>query len=173
MEPKEDTKNGPEQKQPDALQQEPPRKCKICGGPNHHGCGCEAKQLRKAEEAGLTENEAKALLEPEPQPASEARRRRTVGMVENEISKLSEQQKSDDDILKNVFSPEAIKESDKVNKQMAKDIRTMADGFEGLCTCMYDTNNYLKIIAGDLITIRKILTKEDEAKNADPDKNKN
>lgn len=26
-----------------AMQQESPRKCRICGGPNHHGCGCEAK----------------------------------------------------------------------------------------------------------------------------------
>ena len=45
---------------------------------------------------------------------------------------------------------------------MAKDIKIMADGFEGLCACMYDTNNYLKVIAGDLITIRKVQLKEDK-----------
>lgn len=81
------------------------------------------------------------------------------------------QTKSEDDILEAVFSPEAIKESDKVNRQMAKDIETMAGGFEGLCALMYDTNNFLKVITGDLITIRKILTKEDEVKNAAENKN--
>jgi len=55
MDQNEDTKSGPVQKQPGAeldvpdvlqLHQESPRKCKICGGPNHQGCGCEAKQRR-------------------------------------------------------------------------------------------------------------------------------
>lgn len=116
--------------------------CKVCGGPNHCGCGCEAKQLRDAKEAGLTGDEAKALQEPEEQPASE------------------------DKILEKVFSAEAIQESDKVNRKMAQDIERVADGFETLCACMYDTNNYLKLITGDLITIRKLLSKEDEVKNA-------
>ncbi len=51
----------------------------------------------------------------------------------------------------------------------AKDLKTMAEGFETMCVCLYDANNFLKIIAGDLITIRKFLTKEDEVKNADAD----
>jgi hypothetical protein len=54
---------------------------------------------------------------------------------------------------------------------MAKNIETMADGFQGLCALMYDTNNYLKVITGDLITIRKHLSKEDEVKNAAENKN--
>lgn len=129
------------------VQREPSRKCKICGSPNHYGCGCEAKQLREAKEAGLTENEAKALQEPELQPAS----------------------KMDDD-LEDALSPQALIESLEASRGMANNIKTMADGFEGLCACFYDTNNLLKIMAGDLITIRKLLTKEDEVKNADPDK---
>ena len=92
-------------------------------------------------------------------------------MVENKDLKPAEQPESEDDILEAVFSPEAIKESDKVNKQMAKDIKTMADGFEGLCALKYDTNNYLKVITGDLITIRKLLSKEDEVKDAAENKN--
>ena len=54
MDPNENTKSGPEQNQPDAepnaMQQESPRTCKICGGPNHHGCGCEARAAKAADE---------------------------------------------------------------------------------------------------------------------------
>lgn len=32
----------------DVMQKESPRKCKICGGPNHQGCGCEARQKKAA-----------------------------------------------------------------------------------------------------------------------------
>lgn len=152
MDPHENTKSGPGQNdspgpqvsanqadEPGDMKAESPRKCNICGGPNHYGCGCEARQKQAAVQ------------------------------VETENIKPAEQSESENDIIEDVFSPEAIKESDKVNRQMAKDINTMADGFEGLCACMYDTNNYLKLIAGDLITIRKLLSKEDEVKNADPD----
>lgn len=62
-------------------------------------------------------------------------------------------------------SPDEIKKLLEAQFDFAKDIKTMADGFEGLCASFYDTNNYLKVIAGDLITIRKILSKEDEVKN--------
>lgn len=86
--------------------------------------------------------------------------------METENIKPAEQPESEDEILEAAFSPDAIIESDKVNREMAKDIKTMADGFEGLCALMYDTNNYLKVIAGDLITIRKQLSKEDEVKDA-------
>ncbi|MBA7523271.1 hypothetical protein ES705_15394 [subsurface metagenome] len=110
------------------MKAESPRKCKICGSPNHHGCGCEAK--------AMTEIKFE-------QPVSEA-------PTESEM----------DDALDAVLTPEAIIESHKASIDMAKDIKTMADGFEGLCACMYDTNNYLKLIAGNLI--RKILPKEDD-----------
>lgn len=159
----ENTKNGPEQNQaqaepgpaaPDVMQRESPRQCKICGSPNHQGCGCEARQLREAKEAGLTENEAKALQEPE-QPASEA-----PEPVEEPVTSDA------DNELEKFLSAEAIIESQKASMQMAKDVKTMADGFEGLCALMYDTNNYLKIIAGDLIKIRKFHTREDEVNNA-------
>jgi len=128
------------------MQQESPRVCKICGGPNHYGCGCEARQKRAAvqvETEGIKSTE---------QPASEM-------PAEYKIYEA----------LESFLSPEVIIQSHKSNMRMAKDIQTMADGFEGLCACFYDTNNLLKIIAGDLITIRKSLTKEDEVKNADPD----
>ncbi len=131
----------PGQGSPEVMQQESPRKCKICGGPNHHGCGCEAKAAKEwpGEDAP-----------PDGQPASEAPAESKTFASKDE--------------LEDVLSEEAIIESHKSNIQMAKDIKTMADGFEGLCVCMYDTNNYLKLIAGDMITIRKFLTKEDDPK---------
>lgn len=58
--------------EPDKMQQESPRKCKICGGPNHYGCGCEARQRRTV---GMTEPTGPQPAEPtgpqpaEPQPA--------------------------------------------------------------------------------------------------------
>lgn len=167
MDQNENTKSGPEQEQAqspapqvsasqaeeqDRMKAESPRVCKICGGPNHQGCGCEARQKQAAVQVE-TEN----IKSPE-QPESE---------------KPTPAESETDDALEDVLSEEAIVESHKSNLQMAKDIKTMADGFDGLCACMYDTNNYLKVIAGDMITIRKFLTKEDEVKNADPAENKN
>jgi len=74
MDPHENTKSGPEQNQPDAgsdaMQRESPRTCKICGGPNHHGCGCEAKQRRTV---GMTEPTGPQPAEPTgPQPADKS-----------------------------------------------------------------------------------------------------
>ena len=50
------------------MQQESPRKCNICGGPNHHGCGCEARQRREDEEDSAMNHE-RGEPGPEPQPA--------------------------------------------------------------------------------------------------------
>jgi len=153
MDQNENTKSGPELEQPQSpgpqdsasqadepgnMKAESPRKCKICGSPNHHGCGCEAKAAKEwpgedAPPGGQSESETPAPSESETDKA-----------------------------LEDVLSPDAIVKSHKLNIQIAKDIKTMADGFEGLCACMYDTNNYLKVMAGDLITIRKMLSKEDD-----------
>ncbi len=43
--------------------QESPRTCKLCGGPNHLGCGCEAKQRRTV---GMTEPTGPQPAEPKP-----------------------------------------------------------------------------------------------------------
>lgn len=58
---------GPEPGRPEVMQQEPPRKCKICGGPNHYGCGCEARQRQAASKVS-TENLTK---EQKPEPTDE------------------------------------------------------------------------------------------------------
>ena len=129
---------------------EPLRVCKICGGPNHYGCGCEAKAAAAATAAGLSESEAAGLLESETPAESET-----------------------DEDLENILSAEGIIAEHEAFKKMAQDIRVMSEGQETVCVCLYDANNLLKIIAGDLITIRKFLTKEDEVKNADADKDKN
>lgn len=134
----ENTKSGPEQNQdqaePAAMQQESPRVCKICGGPNHYGCGCEAKAAKEGPGPDAV---------PDEQPESEAPAEPTFN-----VAKL--------------LGPEI---------NFTKDIRTMSDCFESLCDCFYDINNVLKVIAGDLITIRKLLSKEDEVKNASENKN--
>jgi len=123
--------------------------CKICGGPNHHGCGCEAKQ-RAAAVVGETEHIVITGLQHKPgEPASET-----------------------DDTLEDILSPAAIRAVHEAQMKSYKDIETMAAGNEGLCACMYDICNYLKLITGDLITIRKHLTKEDEVKDGPPE-NKN
>lgn len=131
---------------PGNMKAESSRKCNICGGPNHQGCGCEAKAAREwpgkdAPPDGQPESEA---------PADES-----------------------DDELESILTSEAIVESHKANLKMAQDIKKMADGFEGLCACFYDTNNYLKLIAGDLITIRKLLTKEINQRVLNAVKNQN
>ena len=127
--------------EPGRIQRESSRVCKVCGGPNHYGCGCEAKR------------QAKAMVE-----------------IEN-IHKDEQPASGTDDILEDILSPEGIIAEHEAFKKMAKDIKVMAEGFETMCVCLYDTNNLLKIIAGDLITIRKFLTKEDEVKDAGKNNN--
>lgn len=135
MDQQENTKSGPEQNQvqaePEEQQKpEPPRKCKICGGPNPSGCGCEAKARIDADMPTKEDEQPESEASPLP-PA--------------------EEQKVLDEV------------------HIAKDIKSrveiMSEGFETLCLSLYDTNNLLKIMAGDLITIRKHLTKEDEEKS--------
>ncbi len=143
--------------EPCSMKAESPRKCSICGGPNHHGCGCEAKAAAAAVVAGLSESEAAGLSESEAPPDGDRRR---VGMVETEAPAAEQPAAEVDDTLEDILSPEGIIEEHQAFKNMAKDIKTMADGFEGLGACFYDEINYLKLIAGDLITIRKILSQE-------------
>ncbi len=162
MDQNENTKSGPEQAQSPGLQDsasqaeepgdmkaESPRKCKICGGPNYHGCGCEAKR------------QANAMVE--------IKNAHKVEQPESETPAESET----DEELESILSAEGIIAEHEAFKKMAQDIRVMSEGQETVCVCLYDANNLLKIIAGDLITIRKFLTKEDEVKNADADKDKN
>lgn len=145
---------------PGSMKAETPRKCSLCGSPNHHGCGCEAKAKLEGTRANP----------------------KTVGMVESEAPAAGPAAKSEqpadkppalhlgtdahrDELIAKIFanfSDEEVKKIIQGEFDFARDIKTMADGFEGLCAVMYDMINYLKIIAGDLITIRKILSKENE-----------
>ena len=118
MDPNENTKSGPKQmlgQNVGHVEQESPRTCKVCGGPNHYGCGCEA------------------------------RARRRVGMVEDKDLKTTEQPEPEkEDDLEDVFSPEAIKESAKSNRKMAQDIETIAEGLDSLNACVRDTFSYIE-----------------------------
>lgn len=102
----------------------PAHKCSICDSPNHNACGCEARLLREAIKAGLTENEAKALQEPEQQPAAE---------------------------------PDPLIIGRQIQEQ-----------FENAISLLGDAIAFLKLIADDMITIRKMLC-EVEEETEDPD----
>ena len=159
--------------------EEPPRKCKICGGPDHRGCGCEAKQLREAQGAGLKENEAKALHEPE---APAAGHRRTVGMVESEAPaalKLTQAEREEtfrkviDEII-NRSSPGEIKTLLKAQIlpwDFAKDIKILSERSELIGDSIFDLCQYCKSISEDLKTIKENLIKKDEVKNASENQN--
>jgi len=156
--------------EPDNMKIESPRKCKVCGGPDHRGCGCEAKQLRKAKEAGLTENEAKALHEPETPAAGH---RRTVGMVESEAPAAVPESLKDtvdlpktetDDDLDDILSAEALREAHDANMNMAKNIGIMTERSGAICDCLCDLCQYFKVISEDLKTIKEVLIKKDEVK---------
>ena len=203
MDQNENTENGPEQNQaqaePDVMQQESPRKCEICGSPNHQGCGCEAKervntineyifrlsdentsreqvieavkQIDAADNVKLTEalqcsiDETPGALadylgftEQTEQQRSEAKRQ-AKAMVEIENIHKAKQPTSEaqtpapveDDNLEDILSPQGIIREHEAFLQMVKDVKMMADGFEGLCACMYDTNNYLKLITAEVL----------------------
>ena len=123
--------------EPGDMKTESPRKCSICGGPNHYGCGCEAKQLSEAKDAGLTENEAKALHEPE-------------APIE--------------DILMDVFSPESIKAAQKATINMAKNTELMVERSGAICDLLVDLCQCTKEITECLKTINENLVKKDEVK---------
>ena len=151
----------------DAMQQESPRACKLCGGPNHYGCGCEAKaakELPGPDEQGPEEPGADQAIANEQALEQQA--------AEQPALTPAEEQEVVDETLEDILSPEGIRREHESFLRMATDIKTMADGFGGLCALLYDTNNYLKIIADDCISIRKLLSKEDEVKNATPKNNK-
>jgi len=184
MDPNENTKSGPGQnhdspgpqdsarqpEEPGDMQAEPPRKCKICGSPNADGCGCEARQLREAKEAGLTENEAKALLEPEPQPVSEKPTPakptdEEILKVHNYYSWLRESAGMKSLPLSDEPTPgskEAIAEIIETSFDTAKDIGTMAERSAAICDCLFDLCQYFKVVSEDLKTIKEILIKKDE-----------
>lgn len=179
-EPKQDQSPGPQDsasqaEEPGNMKAESPRKCNICGGPNHYGCGCEAKAMREvnfeapAPAAGQPETEAPAdhgtLTLSTGQVAGQPESEALAAETQTQAEKKAAFNKVIEGIL-NQCSPDDVKKILEGELDFAKDIKMMADGFEGLCACLYDTNNYLKIIAGDLITIRKILSKEDEVKDA-------
>jgi len=76
-----------------------------------------------------------------------------------------------DEVLDDVLSVPAIKEMHDRQLESFANIDRMSNGIEGICTQMYDLGNYLKLITGDLITIRKALVKEAEVKNVDGNQN--
>lgn len=118
------------------------RKCQICGSPNHHACGCEAKARKEKSRLEMSAQE----------PAT------TTGK---------------DEELKNVLSAEGIIDQHKAMIEMAADVKAAREFFEGCMSCLGDAVQYLKVIADDVITIRKILRdeyKESEEPNAGENK---
>lgn len=81
-----------------------------------------------------------------------------------------------DDNLEDILTGPAIRKHYEANLKTAEQTEKIANGIEDLRVCFYDMNNYLKVIAGDVITIRNYILKEkairdsqlkeDEVKNA-------
>lgn len=162
MDPNENTKNEPGQNQnpeqqgsekpkaePINRKAETPRKCQICGSPNHHACGCESKARKERILLGTQESSAFNQVIEQP---------------ESETQIVNEQ--PSDGLLEKIFNVDVIDEARKVSVQQAEYVQgifnILEDHNEDFKSYMIDIVTLLKTIAGDLITIRKFLTKEDE-----------
>ena len=138
----ESTKNGPGQSlaagaEPDAMQQESPRKCKICGGPNHHGCGCEARQRRAAVQVG-TENIFKSR-----KPAEET-------------AKIADDQSPTD---------EEIADTIERGEKLFGHIEAMSDNLSDLCGVLQQCRELLKSINDNILAKKIVEVKNAPSKN--------
>ncbi len=153
MDPQENTKKtGPDQEQQTGQpaterKSEPARKCQFCKGPDHHGCGCEARAAKEKSRIDLNALPKIHYAEDE-QPEDEYPDEASMG-----------------EIMEKILSADVVKEARELSLQQSKDIHTMAESCEDFKTLICDMAATLKVIAGDLITIRKHLSKE-EVKNA-------
>lgn len=146
-------KNQPDAK-PDAMQQEPPRTCEICGGPNHHGCGCEAKAARLA-----------AREWPGPQPAEPTGPQPTepTGPQPAEPTGPQPAESKTDDTLEDILSPDAIREAHEAQMKSYKDIKRMADGGEKLFGHIEAMSDNLSDLCGNLHTVISYLSNCDQS----------
>ena len=132
--------------------EEPSHKCKICGGPNHYGCGCEAKAAADAAPGEQSASEAPAALKLTP-----AEREETFRKVIDQIISRS--------------SPDEIKKLLQAQFDFVKDIKIMSERSELIGDCIFDLSQLIKAISDDLKTIKEILIKKDEVKNASENQN--
>jgi len=175
MDPNENTKSGPGQnhdspgpqdsarqpEEPGKMDAESPRTCKVCGGPNHYGCGCEAKAAADAAAGRQPESEAPVSEKPTPaKPTDEE-----ILKVHNYYSWLRESAGMKSLPLSDEPTPgskEAIAEIIETSFDTAKDIGTMAERSAAICDCLFDLCQYFKVVSEDLKTIKEILIKKDE-----------
>lgn len=152
---------------------EPARKCQIYGGPNHHGCGCEAKAAKEKSRLDLIilprlhfGVNGRALC-PSPEPDEK------LTLVEFEVTCpdcrqfMQQAAAAQQEIQQEIESPEDELEDEPPLNDL------MAESCEDFKTLICDIAATLKVIAGDAITIRKFLNEEktwlnekEEVKNA-------
>jgi len=165
MDPNENTKSGPEQDQcpgpPDSASQaeepgdtkaESPRKCSICGGPNHYGCGCEARAAKIESDKQSAENKQIAAGGP------------AAGQPKAKIDTVDSPSTETDDDLEDILSAKALREAHDATMNMVKDIKTMNERSGAICDCLFDLCQYFKVVSEDLKTIKEVLIKKDEVK---------
>jgi len=150
---------------------ESPRKCKICGGPNHRGCGCEARAAKIESEKKTAEYNQIA-----------GGNRRTVGMLETEApAALKLTQAERDETFRKVIdeiisrsSPEEIKillKAQILPSDFAKDVKIISERSELIGDCLFDLCQCTKAITESLKTINDILRKDEVKKNASENQN--
>jgi len=184
MDPHENTKNT-ENDQTSKI--EPARVCQVCGGPNHHGCGCEARKLKALKqkqalnalpkihiyeggteyplcgnpdtegdkfttnEYEVTCNGCQVLLTPKSGPGPYA--------------------EQEEELLKEILANPLVIEARQLSLDQAKNIEMIASRFEDLVFYAKSIDATLKVIAGEVITIRKDLVEVKE-ETEDPDQPK-
>lgn len=192
MDQNENTKNGPGQPQNPELPEsdkpkagldnmpEPARKCQVCGSPNHYGCGCEAKARREKKVLNdlpklhyLIGGRSLCVAAKPGEKSTEIQYEVTCpeciillakDAFEQPAAKMKLPEEIDD-MLEDVLSIPAIRKMHDAQMDSYKNIEKMANGIEGLCELMYERNNFLKVIASDLITIRNFILKEKEIRD--------
>ena len=153
--------------------EEPARKCEICGGPNHYGCGCEAKARKEwaDKEAKRKEQIIEEARKPESQidtvdlPKTGHPKNCMCGSCHPTTLEIDNAVKPEtDDVLDDILSAEALREAHDANMNMAKNIGIMTERSGAICDCLCDLCQYFKVISEDLKTIKEVLIKKDEVK---------
>jgi len=192
MDQKEDTKNT--EKAPELQSKsEPARRCQICGGPNHNGCGCEAKARRETTAKNvlpkihLDMNGRALCVEAKPGEKNtsiqyEVTCQECIRLMRKAGQPVDAPEPEDvDEISKAIFSNEEFNRARQLSidqneniQQIKELIAAQNELIEGVVIqhansneILLSINNFFKLLVDDVITIRKILIM-DEYKEAKP-----
>lgn len=158
-------------------QNEPAHRCQICESPNHYACGCEARAAKEKSRIDLNalpvihyksngDNSRGFCIKQKPGEKTTGIEYEVTCPLCQEILKpktgpyAEPEPEEIDEISKAILANEIFEEARSQSLEQLKYIKAIAGHFEDLFSMINDSTQFLKLIADDMITIRKILEEE-------------